>query len=97
VGGADGQYGLTRLSMTPDPSPGSEAEAIAAVLVFLARLDPERLAGQDGTALACLPAPHPAVRVLLAAGWQVEEYNLFMATDPTLIDPRRTAPSPALA
>ena len=42
-------------------------------------------------------APHPAVRPLLAAGWRTEDHDLFMATDPGLLDPRRAVPSPALA
>jgi hypothetical protein len=62
------------------------------VLAVLAALTPE-----DGVARVCLPAPHPAVRPLLAAGWRVGEFDLFMATEPGLIDPRRAAPSPALA
>jgi hypothetical protein len=41
------------------------------VLTVLAGLDPE-----DGSARLCLPAPHPEVRPLLAAGWRVEEYDL---------------------
>ena len=48
-------------------------------------------------ARVCLPAPHPAVRTLLAAGWRIEDHDLFMATDPALLDPRRSVPSPALA
>jgi hypothetical protein len=55
------------------------------------------LAPEDGQALVCLPAPHPAVRLLLGAGWRIEEHDLFMATNPALIDPRRAVPSPALA
>jgi hypothetical protein len=38
-----------------------------------------------------------AVRALLAAGWRVEESDLFTATGPGLLDPRRVVPSPALA
>ena len=45
----------------------------------------------------CLPAPHPAVRALLAAGWHFDEFDLFMATEPGLVDARRAVPSPALA
>jgi len=89
VGGAGGGYGVTHLALAP--SAGS-ADCAAAVLTVLASLEPA-----DGRALACLPAPHPAVRVLLGAGWRIEEYDLFMATDPALIDPRRAVPSPALA
>jgi hypothetical protein len=44
-----------------------------------------------------LPAPHPAVRPLLAAGWQFDEFDLFMATAPDLLDPRRAVPSPGQA
>jgi hypothetical protein len=48
-------------------------------------------------ACVCLPGPHPAVRALLAAGWRVEEFDLFMATEPDLLNPRRAVPSPAIA
>jgi GNAT superfamily N-acetyltransferase len=89
VGGAGDGYGLTHLALAP--SAGGD-DAAAAVLTVLARLEP-----RDGRALACLPAPHPAVRVLLRAGWRIEEHDLFMASDPALLDPRRTVPSPALA
>jgi GNAT superfamily N-acetyltransferase len=84
VGGAGGEYGVTHLAVAPS------ADAAAAVLVVLASLEGE-------TARVCLPGPHPAVRALLAAGWRLEEFDLFMATDPGLLDPRRTVPSPALA
>jgi len=39
----------------------------------------------------CLPAPHPAVRALLTAGWRVGEFDLFMATEPGLVGARRGA------
>jgi hypothetical protein len=84
VGGACGEYGVTHLAVAP------AADAAAALLAVLASLECE-------TARVCLPGPHPAVRPLLAAGWRVAEFDLFMATDPTLLDPRRTVPSPALA
>jgi hypothetical protein len=45
----------------------------------------------------CLPAPHPATRPLLAVGWHVDFMDLFMATSPGLLDPRRVVPSPAMA
>jgi hypothetical protein len=85
VGGADGEYGLTHLALGP------AADAVGAVLTALAALQPA-----DGHALVCLPGPHPAVRPLLAAGWQVAEFDLYMATEPGLLDPRRAVPSPAL-
>jgi GNAT superfamily N-acetyltransferase len=89
VGGASRGYGVTHLALAPS---AGGADATAAVLAVLAGLKPE-----DGQALVCLPAPHPAVRALLAAGWRVEEFDLFMASDPDLLDPRRAVPSPALA
>ncbi len=89
VGGAGPEYGITHLALAPL---AGEADAAAAVLAVLAGLEPE-----GGRARACLPAPHPAVRALLAADWRVEEFDLFMATEPGLLDPRRAVPSPALA
>lgn len=89
AGGADGEYGVTHLALAPS---AGGADAAAAVLAVLAALEPE-----DGRARVCLPGPHPAVRALLAAGWRVEEFDLFMATEPGLLDPRRAVPSPALA
>lgn len=89
TGGAGGEFGVTHLAMA---RPADDADAAAAVLAVLASLEPE-----DGVARVCLPAPHPAVRGLLAAGWRVEEFDLFMATEPGLLDPRRAVPSPALA
>ncbi len=89
TGGAGDEYGLTHLALVPS---AVSADAAAAVLTVLAGLE-----SQDGQALACLPAPHPAVRPLLAAGWRAEDHDLFMATGPALLDPRRAVPSPALA
>jgi hypothetical protein len=89
TGGAAGEYGVTHLAMAP---PADDADAAAAVLAVLADLEP-----QGGMARVTLPGPHPAVRALLAAGWRVEEFDLFMATEPGLLDPRRAVPSPALA
>jgi len=89
VGGADDEFGVTHLAIAPAADDGGAATAVLAVL---ASLRP-----QDRLARACLPAPHPAVRPLLAAGWRVAEFDLFMATEPSLLDPRRAVPSPALA
>jgi GNAT superfamily N-acetyltransferase len=86
AGGADGEYGATHLALAPS------AEAADAVLTLVAALRPE-----DGQAVVCLPGPHPAVRPLLAAGWRVTEFDLYMATEPALLDPSRAVPSPALA
>lgn len=89
VGGAGDEFGVTHLAITPAVD---DSAAAAAVLAVLAGLRPE-----DGLARVCLPAPHPAVRPLLAAGWRAGEFDLFMATEPRLLDPRRAVPSPALA
>jgi GNAT superfamily N-acetyltransferase len=89
VGGAGDEFGVTHLAITPT---ADDSRASAAVLTVLAGLQPG-----DGLARVCLPAPHPAVRPLLAAGWRAEEFDLFMATEPGLLDPHRAVPSPALA
>jgi GNAT superfamily N-acetyltransferase len=89
TGGAGGEYGLTHLAVA---SPADDADAAAAVLAVLAGLQPE-----GGLARVTLPGPHPAVRALLAHRWRVEEFDLFMATERGLLDPRRAVPSPALA
>jgi GNAT superfamily N-acetyltransferase len=71
-------------------APGLDDTAAAGVVVAaLAALTP--------AATVHLPAPHPAVRHLLAARWRVSTYDLFMATHDDLIDPERAVPSPALA
>lgn len=89
AGGSGSEYGITHLALSPGID---DAGAAAAVLTTAAGLEPA-----GGQALACLPAPHPAVRPLLAAGWRADGFDLFMATSPDLLDPRRAVPSPALA
>jgi GNAT superfamily N-acetyltransferase len=89
VAGAGPEYGLVHLGLSPAAGQG---EARDAVLAVLAALTPP-----DGRARVCLPAPHPAVRALLAAGWRIGHLDHFMATAPGLLDPRRAVPSPALA
>src|SRR5215469_11963979 len=91
IGGANGEYGLVHLAL--EPSAGA-ADAAAAVLAVLAALRPGRPA--DGTARVCLPAPHPAVRPLLAAGWRVEAFCFFMPAEPELPDRRRPGPTTPL-
>lgn len=89
VGGAGGEYGVIHLALAPG---ADDAAAAGAVLAVLANLEPAA-----GMGRICLPAPHPAARALLGAGWRVEEFDLFMASEPDLLDPRRVVPSPALA
>jgi GNAT superfamily N-acetyltransferase len=81
--------GIVHLSISPA---ADDSTAAAVVLLTLAHLT-----GPEASAHVCLPAPHPAVRALLAAGWQFDEFDVFMATDIGLIDPRRAVPSPAQA
>jgi GNAT superfamily N-acetyltransferase len=89
VAGAGTEYGLVHLALSPACG---DAEARDAVLAVLASLDPP-----GGRARACLPAPHPAVRAVLTAGWRNDDLDLYMATEPGLLDPRRAVPSPSLA
>ena len=89
VGGAGTEYGIIHLALAPA---GGDGEARDAVLAVLAGLDPP-----GGRARVCLPAPHPAARPLLAAGWRNDDLYLYMATEPGLLDPRRAIPSPGLA
>lgn len=90
VGGAADEYGICHLAV--DTRAARDNHARDAVIAVLSWLDPS-----GGQARACLPAPHPATRSLLGAGWRVEEFDLHMTSEPGLIDPRRAVPSPALA
>jgi GNAT superfamily N-acetyltransferase len=89
VAGVDAEYGIVHLALSPAAGDG---EAVAAVFAVLGSLDPP-----GGRARVCLPAPHPATRPLLEAGWHVDFMDVYMATSPGLLDPRRAVPSPALA
>ena len=89
VAGEEAEYGIAHLALSPA---GGDGEAVAAVTAVLASLSPP-----DRRARAYLPGPHPAVRPVLAAGWHVDAMDIFMATDPGLLDPRRAVPSPAFA
>jgi len=99
VGGAGPEFGICHLAISPGAGAGSAGQltdggsfAAAAAIAVLSSLEPA-----DGRARVCLPAPHPATRPLLAAGWRVEEFDLHMASEFGLIDARRLLPSPALA
>jgi GNAT superfamily N-acetyltransferase len=83
AGGHGAEYGLVHLAIAPGVPAGD------AVLAVLATLN-----APDGRARVCLPAPHPAVRLLLAAGWRHRGSDLFMASAPGLLDPRRAVPDP---
>ena len=83
AGGHGAEYGLVHLAIAPDVPAGD------AVLAVLASLK-----APHGHARVCLPGPHPAVRPLFAAGWRHEDSDVFMASDPGLLDPRRAVPNP---
>jgi GNAT superfamily N-acetyltransferase len=92
VAGPGDEYGIVHLAAAPEVS---DAGARDAVLTLLAGLP--ALGAPGGQARVCLPAPHPAVRPLLEAGWRVTDKDLFMASEPGLLDPRRAVPSPSAA
>jgi GNAT superfamily N-acetyltransferase len=83
------ETGVMRLVTAPVVEGTVAEDDIAAAAVLAA------LAGLTGLANVCLPGPHPAVRPLLAAGWRVTDFDLFMASEPGLLDPRRAVPSPS--
>ncbi len=89
VAGHGDEYGIVHLAVAPELT---DDVARDAVLTLLASLD-----GPDGRSRVCLPAPHPAVRPLLEAGWRVTDQDLYMASDPRLLDARRAVPSPSAA
>jgi GNAT superfamily N-acetyltransferase len=95
VAGDGAEYGLVHLVLDPAADDEAARDAVLAVLAGLAGVAGPRAA--DGTARACLPGPHPAVRPLLREGWRVGDFDLFMATDPALVNPRRVVLSPPQA
>ncbi|MGE5156244.1 MAG: GNAT family N-acetyltransferase [Betaproteobacteria bacterium] len=68
VGGGGDEYGVSHLSCR------STAEAADATVAVLAQL--------TGPARVCLPATHPAVGPLIAHGFVVADFDLFMTTRP---------------
>jgi GNAT superfamily N-acetyltransferase len=83
------EYGIVHVALSPAAGDPDARDAVLAVLASLA--------APKERARVCLPAPHPAVRPLLAAGWHNEFTDLYMATEPGLLNPRRAVPSPAMA
>ena len=86
--GAD--RGIVHLAVSPAADDGVAAGVVLHTLGQLREPPAEN-------AQVCLPAPHPAVRALLTAGWRFDEFDLFMASEPGLLDPRRAVPSPGQA
>jgi GNAT superfamily N-acetyltransferase len=83
------EFGIVHLAIAPGVTDDTARDA---VLTLLASLD-----APDGRAMVCLPAPHPAVRPLLGAGWRVRDKDLYMASEPDLLGARRAVPSPSAA
>jgi GNAT superfamily N-acetyltransferase len=52
-------------------------------------------AGRDPIS-ACVPGPHPALPVLLEAGWRITDRDTFCTSDPGWLDPVRILPNPGL-
>jgi len=88
VGGPELEFGVRHLAIDT----ADDKLARDAVIAVLSWLDPA-----NSRARCCLPAPHPAVRALLGAGWRVAEFDLHMASEPGMLNPRRAVPSAALA
>ena len=55
-----------------------------------------RRTGRGGTVQALLQGPSPVLRVLLDAGFLVEDRDQFMASEPGLVDPARLVPNPGM-
>jgi GNAT superfamily N-acetyltransferase len=87
LAGQGDEYGIVHLALAPELT---DAGAREAVLTLLASLD-----APDGRAMVFLPAPHPAVRPLLEAGWRITDQDLYMASEPDLLNARRAVPCPS--
>ncbi|HEY2506938.1 MAG TPA: GNAT family N-acetyltransferase [Streptosporangiaceae bacterium] len=88
--GAGAERGIVHLACAPALDDTAASGAVLAALTVV-------VDGGGQHAHVCLPGPHPAVRTLLAAGWRVREFDLFMSSEPGLLDPRRAVPSPGQA
>jgi GNAT superfamily N-acetyltransferase len=75
---------LDRLVIHPD------AEPVATTIAALAR------AGRGGPVHACLLGPHPVLRPLLDVGFRVVDRDVFLASDPAIVDPARLVPNPGM-
>jgi hypothetical protein len=60
------------------------ANAVPALMTAL------RLGGADATLTgAAVPGPSPLLRALLEAGWKIDDRDVFLASDPSVVDPQR--------
>ncbi len=65
-------------------------EPLGATLAALAR------AGRGGPVHVCLLGPHPVLRPLLEAGFRVVDRDVFLSSDPAIVDPERLIPNPGM-
>jgi GNAT superfamily N-acetyltransferase len=89
AGGVGWGYGLTHMAISPGAGDQQAADAVLAAVACLQ--------ASDHGARICLPAPHPATRQVLGAGWRITDFDLFMASESGILDPRRAVPSPGMA
>lgn len=70
---------------------GRDADPVTAVVAALrAAAVPGRPTG------TCIPGPHPALPVLLEAGFRIIDRDTFCESEPGLVDPTRSLVDPAL-
>lgn len=72
---------VDRLVIHPDGEP------VGATLAALAR------AGRGGPVHLAMFGPHPVLRPLLDAGFRVVDRDVFLSSDPTIVDPARLVPN----
>jgi len=88
-------------------APGADASAVALAALHATApggvigppSEPRRPAGPESAqppTSVCVPGPHPVLPALLRFGFRIVDRDLFMATDPGLVDPERILPDPSL-
>jgi GNAT superfamily N-acetyltransferase len=91
-------YGFVRLPETSDggathafvgPTGAATAEASRRTALALLRWAAERASSCNLVVFG----PHPVASALVGAGFQIEDMDTFMASDPRVIDPGRYCPS----
>ena len=71
----------------------SDADPVAALAAALASPEVHR---PDGSVGLCLGGPHPALRPLLDAGFQIVDRDTWCETPVGLVDPARVVPDPSV-
>ncbi len=86
-------------------APGADAVAVAVAAVHAtaaggpashAATDADARGSSAHATSVCVPGPHPALPVLLDAGFKVVDRDIFLATAPDFVDPERLLPDPSL-